>query len=130
MNDEERQRQMDFIVQQQAKFTTQLNSLTERVDAIAGKVDAIADTQQRAEKRWEETEKGIRALLAIAELHEQEIRAHDLLSSANARQIAANTRHIAELREAGRETNERVNALINTVERLISERRDGGPQEG
>ena len=123
MDNEERQGQMDFIVQQQAQFIIQLNGLTK-------KVDALADTQQRAERRWEETEKGIRALLAIAELHEQEIRAHDLLSSANARQIAANTRHIAELREAGRETNERVNALIGTVERLLSERRDGGAQQG
>lgn len=120
---------MDFIVRQQAQFTIQLNRLTERMDAVAVKVDAIADTQQRAEKRWEETGKGIRALLAIAELHEHEIRAHDLLSSANAGQIAANTRHVAELRVAGRETDGRVNALVDTAGRLVGERRDGGPRQ-
>lgn len=123
MNDEERQRQMDFIVHQQAQFTVQL-------DRLAEKVDSLANSQLRAEERWSQTEGGIRALLAIAELHEQEIRAHDLLSSANSRQIAANTKQITALQEAGRETNERLNAFINTVERLISERRDGGPRQG
>ncbi|HEV3468150.1 MAG TPA: hypothetical protein VG148_02440 [Pyrinomonadaceae bacterium] len=116
MTDDERQRQMDFIVEQQAHITAKLGTLTE-------KVDALADSQRRAERRWEQTEGGIRALLAIAESHEQEIRAHDLLISANSRQIAA-------LTKAGRETDERLNALINTVERILSERRDGGPRQG
>jgi len=99
MNDEERQRQMDFIVHQQAQFTIQLSGLTE-------KVQALADSQHRAEQRWARTEEGIRGLLVIAEIHEREIEA---------------------LRESGRESNERLDALINTVERIISERRDGGP---
>lgn len=120
MNDEERQRQMDFIVQQQAQFTADVRRWREEQE----------ERWKRADERWAQTEGGIRALLAIAELHEHEIRANDLLSSANDRQIAANTRHIAELREAGRETNERVNALINTVERLISGGRGGGPRQG
>lgn len=123
MNDEERQRQMDFIVDQQAQITV-------RLDQLAEKVDALADSQLRAEGRWTQTEGGIRALLAIAELHEQEIKAHELLISANSRQIAANSKQITALQEAGRETEERLNAFINTVERLISERRDRGPLQG
>lgn len=164
MNDEERQRQMDFILQQQAQITVnvervtvrldrltervdalaeQVDALAEQVDALAGKVDALAgkvdalaeqvdalaeqvgalaDSQQRAEQRWAQTEAGIRALLAIAEMHEREIRANDI-------QIAANGEQIAALQEAGRETDERLNALINTVERLIDERRNGGPRQ-
>jgi hypothetical protein len=47
---------------------------------------------------------GIRSLLAIAEIHESEI---------------------GELREAGKATDERLNALINVVERQISEGRNG-----
>jgi uncharacterized coiled-coil protein SlyX len=123
MTDEERQRQMDFIVDQQAQITVHL-------DQLAEKVDSLADSQLRAEERWTKTEGGIRSLLAIAELHEQEIRAHDTLISANSRQIAALGEMIAASREAGRETDERLNALINTVERLISESRNGGPQQG
>lgn len=119
MSDEERQRQIDFILQQQAQFSADVQRWREEQE----------QRWKKADERWSQTEGGIRALLSIAELHEQEIRAHDLLSSANTRQIAANTRHIAELREAGRETNERLNALISTVERLISERRNGGSQQ-
>ncbi|MDQ3806464.1 MAG: hypothetical protein M3416_21860 [Acidobacteriota bacterium] len=123
MTDEERQRQMDFIVDQQAQFTV-------RLDQLAEKVNSLADSQLRAEERWTKTEGGIRALLAIAELHEQEIKAHELLISANSRQIAANTKQITLLQEAGRENEERLNVFINTVARLISERRDGGPRQG
>ena len=52
MTDEERQRQMDFIVSQQALF---------------------AANMQRSEEKWTRTEEGIRSLLAIAEIHEREI---------------------------------------------------------
>lgn len=94
---EETQRNIDFIIRQQAHFSANL-------DRIAEKVDGLADAQQRAEVRWERTEEGIRSLLAIAEIHEREITA---------------------IHEAGRATDERLNALIGMVERIIAERRDG-----
>jgi chromosome segregation ATPase len=116
MTDDERQRQMDFIVEQQAYITAKLGVVTEKIDALTVKmdaltvnVDALTELQQRAEERWERTETGIRGLLAIAEVHEREIEA---------------------LRAAGRETDERLNTLIDTVERIISEGRDGGPRQG
>jgi hypothetical protein len=59
------------------------------------------------------TEEGIRALLSIAEIHEREI-------STLGEKIAA-------VSENGRATDERLNALINTVERQISEGRNGKP---
>ncbi len=80
MSDEERQRQMDFIIQQQAQLTAIVGQLAETVSRTAGSVNA---------------------LLAIAELHDREI---------------------AELRGAAKDTDERLNALIDTVERYVAGR--------
>jgi len=101
---EEMQRAMEFIVQQQAQTTAKLGALT--------------DTQQRAEDRWVRTEEGIRALLAITEIHEKEIQA-------NTQQILAQSQQIANLSETTKSTDERLNALINVVERQIANGRNG-----
>lgn len=61
----------------------------------------------KTDERWARTEEGIRSLLAIAEIHEREI---------------------PELRKPGQATDERLNALINVVEKQISERRNGKNQ--
>jgi hypothetical protein len=99
MTNEELQKAMDFIVEQEAKTAVKLDRLSERTDAIA-------ISQERNEKKWERTEAGIRALLSIAEIHEREI---------------------ATLSASGRATDERLYALINVVERQISEGRNGKP---
>jgi ABC-type transporter Mla subunit MlaD len=104
MADEEMQRTMRFILEQQAQLTATVGSLSdtvgrlsETVERISGKVDRTAD--------------GISSLLAIAEIHDREIEAlRESVTAVDAR---------------GRETDERLNALINTVERYISERRNG-----
>jgi hypothetical protein len=75
MTGEEMERAMAFVLEQQA----QLNAT---VDRLAVKIDRNAE--------------GISALLAIAEIHDREIK----------------------------ETDERLNALINTVERHITEGRN------
>ncbi len=80
MTDEERQRQMDFILEQQAQLTVAMRQLTEKVDKLSDKVDRTADS--------------VNALLAIAEIHDQEIKA----------------------------TDERLNALVNVVDRYITGR--------
>jgi hypothetical protein len=99
MTNEEMQKAMDFIVAQEARSST--------------KIDALTEAQNRAEERWGRTEEGIRALLAIAELHEREIQ--------------ANTQQILSLGETTRATDDRLNTLINVVERQISEGRNGKP---
>jgi predicted transcriptional regulator len=73
---EEMEKAMAFVLEQQAQ-------LTATVERLAEKVDRNADS--------------VTALLALAEIHEREIR----------------------------ETDERLNALINTVERHISESKNG-----
>lgn len=77
MTDEERDKTIYFILEQQAQ-------LTATVGQLASKVDRTADS--------------VNALLAIAEIHDREIA----------------------------ETNERLNALVNVVERFI-EGRGGNP---
>ncbi len=109
---DEMQRNTDFIIQQQARFTADMQQLRE--------------SQARSEQKWERTEEGIRALLAVAEIHEREF-----LELRQA-QAEAQARTDAQMTETGRrmaETDERLNALINTVERIISERRNGGRKE-
>ena len=97
MTNEEMQRAMDFIVQQQAESTP--------------KIDALADAQTR-------NTEGIRALLALAEMHEREIQSHT-------EQIQLHTQQILSLGETTKATDERLNTLINVVERQISNGRNG-----
>lgn len=96
---ERMEKQMAFIVEQQAQYEVRW---------------------AKADERWARTEEGIRALLTIAEIHEREI---EKLSEAG----LATDRKLNELREAGLATDERLSALINVVERQISEGRNGKP---
>jgi ABC-type transporter Mla subunit MlaD len=97
MNSEEMQRTMQFILEQQAQLTTTVGRLSEKVDRTAD---------------------GISSLLAIAEIHDREI--GELRESVNTLRDS-----VSAVDGRGRETDERLNALINTVERYISERRNG-----
>lgn len=56
MTEEERQRQMDFIVEQQAQFTVNMQKLEESQDALTRKLDRLADSQQRAEDSREKAD--------------------------------------------------------------------------
>ncbi|MDX6270493.1 MAG: hypothetical protein QOD28_1716 [Acidobacteriota bacterium] len=111
MADEEMQRTIQFILEQQAQNTVSMGQLTETVDKLSGTVDQLSNTVdqlsntvERLSEKLDRTADGVAALLTIAEIHEREITAVD---------------------ERGRDTDERLNALINTVERYISERRNG-----
>jgi predicted RNase H-like nuclease (RuvC/YqgF family) len=115
MTNEEMQKAMEFILNHQAQSSAKIDGILE----------AQKESQKDAEKRWKRseetwtrTEEGIRALLSIAEIHEREI-------ATLGEQIAAVGARIAEVSENGRATDERLNALINTVERQISEGRNG-----
>src|SRR5438045_4727057 len=101
MTGDEMQRAIDFIVEQEAKSSA-------KIDALA---EAQKQAQKGAEERWGRTEEGIRALLAIAELHEKEIQ--------------ANTQQILSLGETTRATDNRLNVLIDVVERQMGESRNG-----
>lgn len=117
MTNEEMQKAMEFIVEQQAKSSAKIDAL---LDAQKESQETQKQTQKdaeerwrRSEERWARTEEGIRALLSIAEIHEREIETLGV--------------KIAAVSENGRATDERLNALINVVERQISEGRNGKP---
>jgi hypothetical protein len=118
MTDEERQRQMDFIVNQQAQFAANMQLSDERIRRLE-------ETQQRAEEKWARTEEGIRSLLAIAEIHEREITEMKEEIRENSRIARAASEAALAASETGRNTDERLNALIIMVEKYLSERRNG-----
>lgn len=77
MTDEEINGKFDVVASHLATLAVGLQQLTEKVDRLSDKVDRTADS--------------VNALLAIAEIHDQKIKA----------------------------TDERLNALVGVVERLI-----------
>ncbi|HLL70032.1 MAG TPA: hypothetical protein VK363_01290 [Pyrinomonadaceae bacterium] len=118
MDDEKTARTMQFILEQQAQNTVSMGQLT-------GKVDKLSDTVDKLSDKVDRTADGINALLAIVEIHEREI--GELRDSVNATRDSVNAVRdsVTAVDERGRQTDERLNALINTVERYISERRNG-----
>ena len=106
----EMQRAMEFIVEMEAKSSAKIFALTETQKQAGARAD---ERWARADERWARTEESIRASLAITELHEREIQ--------------GNTQQILSLGETTRATDGRLNALINVVERQISEGRNGKP---
>ena len=105
---ERMERQMAFILDQQAQ-----------TEVRGAKAD---ERWAKADERWARTEEGIRALLAIAEIHEREF--ENLREELREAGLATDQK-LNVLREAGLATDERLSALINVVERQISERRNG-----
>lgn len=103
------QRTIDFILQQQAQFTADMRQMRE----------AQAESDRRWNQRWGHTAESIRALLSIAEIHQQDITA---LGTAQ----AETDRQMRETAERFKETDERINALINAVEEIIAKRHNGG----
>jgi len=113
---EQTQRSIDFMVRQQAEFQAKSEADMRRLREL---YEQNEQRWERADERWERTREQILALLAVAEMHEREI--FELRQS----QAEAQARTDAKMAETG----ERVDALVNTVERLISERRNGGRKE-
>ncbi len=124
---EKTQRTIDFMVQQQAQFQAKSEADMQRLRELyerneerwAQNEERWAQNEERwasADERWERTREQILALLAIAEIHNTEI------SELRRTQAESQARTDAKFAETG----ERVDALVNTVERLISERRNGG----
>lgn len=95
MTDEERQRLMDFLLEQQAHADTRLSRLEEQRER-----DEV--NQQR---------------------HEEAMRRIEAAQEVTAQQVQHLGGAMIELAEAQARTEERLNALINTVERHIGEGR-------
>jgi hypothetical protein len=104
MTDEEINRKFEIVANHLATLAVRLDQVGEAVDALGGKVNSLAEAQRR-------TEGSIQALLTIAEIQSEEIRQlGDSVKIIDGRQ---------------RQTDERLNMLIDLFERDISERRNG-----
>jgi chromosome segregation ATPase len=110
---EETQRNMDFIIRQQAQFTADIQKLSEAQATTDGIVNRLANLTLR---RFEKAEGEVSGLDRKMEaLVDAQIRSED---------------EMRELRGAHKDTEEKLNAFIATVERLINERRNGGGKGG
>ena len=100
MSEDRTERQIAFIIDQQAKFTTD-----------------IAALQEGQRQNMEHIRKLTEALLSLTHVVEK----HDEDIAENAEHIAENTKQIAALVEQGKYTDARLNALITVVERHVSD---------
>jgi uncharacterized protein YukE len=104
MTDQEMQKKMEFIIEQQAQFTVNIDVLRENVSLLA-----------ESQKRTDETV----ANLARMQTHMNEVVA--VMAEAQQRMFEAQERTDRKMAE----TDDRLNTLINVVERHISEGHNG-----
>jgi len=113
MTNEEMQRKMEFIVEQQAQFAVNLQKLEEM--------------QVRAAERTGELEGAIVAIVnlvgKLAEGQERLAEGQERMAEGQARADA----RLAELAESQKRTDERLNAFIVVVERYITNGRGDHP---
>lgn len=95
MSEEERQRQMDFILEQQAQFAVNVELLRQHVDTLTTNVDGLREAQARTDE----------TVSRIATQVEQ-----------MARQQAHINEVVAVIADAQHHTDERLNALIDIVQ--------------
>lgn len=117
MSSDHIQRQMDFILEQQAKFEV----------AIAKLEDNLARTAEQSRENTANIAKLGEIILSLANYNEgqdERIAAHDRQIADNEKGIAALIEHgletdvrIAALIEHGKETDKRINDLVKVVER-------------
>src|SRR6266550_4480726 len=77
----------------------------------------FAERHTKAEARMDRNDQAIAALLTLAQMHEQEITKTNEQLNTRFQQIAATFEDIG---KNSAETDERINALVNVVERYIS----------
>jgi chromosome segregation ATPase len=101
---EEMERAMEFILKQQAQFSADIQRINETLDRHTEAIVALTGWHSKL----------VEAQIQLTEVQQ----GHDA-------RIATIETKIAELAEAGLRTDERLDALITTVERYISSRNGG-----
>lgn len=94
-----------------------LATVIEQQAAFAEQQEVLAENQRKGEDRQRRNDEGIAALLTIAEIHEQEINKMNERMDVRFAEIA---KRFQEIGEKTAETDDRINALVNVVERYIS----------
>ena len=128
MTNEEMQQRIEFIIEQQAQFTTDIQLLKEAQTRLTAKVDTLAEIQANSETRLGRVEESFVLLVQLAKLTDDRL---DTLTQSMAILTQAQARtdtKLAELAEAETHTEERLNTLINVVERYISKGSNGNSE--
>src|ERR1043165_4175937 len=114
---EKTQRTINFMLQQQAQQQSQSETRQAESEARHERIEALVERLATASlRRFEKVEGEVSELDRKMEaLVDAQIRSEDKMD---------------ELREAHKETEEKLSAFIATVERLINERRNGGGKGG
>lgn len=115
MTEDERQRTIDFILQQQAQFSAGMQQMQERQNRFEEKQDVLTDSLL--------TVVGIVGKLTDAQ--ERIVEAQERTWAAMEAMDAKLSAKMDKLAEAQSQTDERLNALISIVERYFSNGRDG-----
>jgi len=105
MDNEKIQRQMEFIIDQQAKFVVDIAKLDERLDRVDGQIERNNQTIERATQHILDLTDAMLSLTAFAQKHEGGIA--DLVKQSK------------ETDAKLKETDERLNVLISIVESSI-----------
>jgi chromosome segregation ATPase len=124
MSNEEFERRMEFILEQQAKFEENFAKQQAKFDKNFAKqqehhYQAIARLD-RVDRQIAEVDRQIAELVAFTGVLRDALLGLTHHAERHDQQISANERAIAELAERGKETDARLNALILIVERHVS----------
>ena len=114
MTNEEMQKLMQFILEQQAQFAVNIQKLEE---AQARSEAAHAKSEERIGRL-----EG--AIVGVVDLLGTLTRAQERTDA----KVNELTEKVTQLTEAQKQTDERLNALINMVERYLTDRRNGDAQ--
>ncbi|HWS52625.1 MAG TPA: hypothetical protein VN228_00750 [Pyrinomonadaceae bacterium] len=113
MNEEERQRQVDFIINQQARFAADIQRLGEAQGQMV-------EAQKRTDESLGKLVEVLNRLAEVTLVGFEEVRGN----------INALTAKLDALTAKQSETDDRLNKMILVVERHISEGHHGNPRSG
>jgi uncharacterized protein YdaT len=121
MTEEEMQKKMEFILEQQAQFAVNIELLREAQQQTESRVAEIATAQAQAARMQTHVNE---VVAVMAEAQERMAEAQERMAETQKRMAETQERTDRKMAE----TDDRLNALINVVERYISEGRNGKSQ--
>ncbi|HYG81785.1 MAG TPA: hypothetical protein VD861_15415 [Pyrinomonadaceae bacterium] len=126
MTNEEIEKTMQFILEQQAQFTSNFQKLEESLQKLEESLQKMEESRKRDAARITRLEESFQLLVRLAESHDERLVTLTEAQIRTNEQIAAIDEQIAAINERTAETDGRLNALIAIVERYISGRGQNG----
>jgi phage shock protein A len=123
MANEEMEKTMQFILEQQARFTANFQRIEEAREKDSARIKRLEESFQLLVQLAQNHDE------RLATLTETQIRTSEQIAATDER-IAATHERIAAINERTAETDERLNALIAVVERYISSKGQNGSSQG